>query len=318
MSCGQHRRPGGRGLTLHALAFLALGCGATRTAPPPGKEAERAAPRDERPAYEKTVLVRGASLSGGIAVVSRPDGDSVFVIGATGLREYDGATGSPRRMLSRSRNPTLAGVRNLSATGSLLILAAAAENRVQVLDLAGEPVLDDHRGFAAPINAIFYREDLLVAEQRGGSIARRRAGSMGRDIWVTGMRSPAGLAAAGDDLWVTDRASGTILQLVSDGIRLPEPVEIARGLSRPEGLAVTPDHSLVVVEAGAQRLMSVDLRTRTLRLIDDGLPVGSASDPSGIDRFSGVAVGRCGAIYVAADLTGEIIRYKPRGREGCG
>jgi hypothetical protein len=312
MRCWQQRRHGAGRFTLRALALLAAGCAASTRDPSLPTEGGAAA------VYEKTVLVRGALLSGGIAVVSRSDGDSVFVVGAAGLEEYDGATGAPRRVLDGSRNPALAGVRNLSASGSRLILSAAAENRVQVLDLAGDPVIEEHRGFAVPINAIFYRDDLLVAEQRGGSIARRRADTVATDVWVTGMRSPAGLAATATDLWVTDRASGTILQLVSNGVRLPEPVEIAAGLSRPEGLAVTPHRSLVVVETGAQRLASVDLRTRRLRVIDDQLPVGSVpgDDASMIGRFGGVGVGRCGTIYVAADLTGEILRYTPKDR-GC-
>jgi sugar lactone lactonase YvrE len=296
-----------------AAATMPMACG--RVARPGGEAGQRAALNES---YSKTVLAKGSSLSGAVTVVARVDGESVFVVDESELKEYDGASGALRRAVrTGTHNPGLVHAQNLSSDGGSLVLTAATDNRVQLWSVADGVLLEDENGFAAPVNAIRFGDDLLVAEQRTGSIVRQRKGSTRGDLYVTGMRSPAGLAATASDLWVTDSASGTVLQLVANGRRLAEPIEVASGLQQPEGLAISPDGSLVVVEASARRVSRVDAQTRQTQVIDNELPFGTESDHPGAlrGRFHGVAVGGCGDIYIAADRTGEIIRYSPKRRQ---
>ena len=77
-----------------------------------------------------------------------------------------------------------------------------------------------------------------------------------RSAIATGLFYPTGLAATDDDLWVADWATGIVWKIVADGVDLPTPEFVAGGLLSPEGMAVDRDGSLLVVEAGAGRLVA--------------------------------------------------------------
>jgi sugar lactone lactonase YvrE len=96
---------------------------------------------------------------------------------------------------------------------------------------------------------------------------------------AAGLGVPAGLAATDDDLWVGDWATGRVLQLVADGQPLARPRVVAEHLAAPEGLAVGPDGSLLVVESGAGRLSRIDLRTGRVSTVADGLALGAQGIP---------------------------------------
>ena len=104
---------------------------------------------------------------------------------------------------------------------------------------------------------------------------------------------------------------GTVYQLVRDGQVLSPMEVVATGLMGPEGLAVTADGDLVVIEAWAGRLSLIDLHRTSAEVITlaTGLDVGQPA-PEGMWptwNFDGVAVGPSGAIYVSAD---GIYRYE--------
>jgi len=283
--------------------------------------------------YVKAVLVRGspeaelldarahgAEVRGGIAVMPRPDGESVFVSDLSGLHEYDGATGALRGrtdIASLQSGPPAA--HTLSRDGHLLVLSSASSNRVLVWDPAAQRLLEDHTNFRAPVHAIRFQGDLVVAELRSTSVVRKRAGETDPVTLVTGMRAPAGLAATTADLWVADRASGTILEIVQGGVGLPEPIEVATGLVQPVGLAGDTDGSLYVVEAGARRLLRINPKTHQAHVIDEPFSVGGEPPPGPAQPrpLVAVAVGACGTLYVTTDVNDELLRYAPRHRQGC-
>ena len=102
------------------------------------------------------------------------------------------------------------------------------------------------------------------------------------------------------------------LQLVADGQRLAEPVPVATDLASPEGLAVAPDGNLLVVEAGAGRLSSINLETGEVSAVAEGLDLGledPATPPTYV--FSGVAVGPSGTIYITSDINNQLLAIAP-------
>jgi sugar lactone lactonase YvrE len=266
------------------------------------------------PSYAKGVVARGYDLAGGIAVWSSPEGDVLFVPHAAGIDELDGETGSLRR---RHRD-LLAGVDNVARDGRNLVLLSSRNGRVVVWDPVGVEV-ERHGGYAGPVNALRFDGALLVVEVERGSVSREENDGREATTFVAGMRAPAGLAGTARDLWLSDRASGTVVQVVANGSPVAEAVEIARGLAQPEGLGVTLGGSLIVAETGAGRLLRIDPQARAIAIIDDQLALdpasGSGSNPIG--TFAGVAIGACSTIYVTADATGEIIRYVPEGPVVC-
>ena len=127
------------------------------------------------------------------------------------------------------------------------------------------------------------------------------------------LKEPIGLAATDQDVWVSDTATGTVWQIIAGGKTLPEPKAVATGLAGPEGLAIAPDGTLLVVEAGAGRLSAIDLETGAVDTIAEGLQTGQPAT-GGMPSFflySGVAIDADGAIFVSGDKTNVIYRIPP-------
>jgi sugar lactone lactonase YvrE len=260
----------------------------------------------------------GMIVPGGVAVLPRgPDRESVFVADVASLRELDARTGK-----QRSIERTLAGSSALinpltvAPDGDKLLLSSWFGGAVQIWDPATHAAVATYTDFAAPLNAIRFQGDLVVAELGSGSVVRARAANpTERTALATGLSVPAGLAATEDDLWVSEWASGRVLQLVADGQPLPEPHVVASGLAAPEGLAVASDGSLLVVESAAGRLARIDLRLGLISTMADGLALGAPGIP-GLPPtwiFNGVAVGPSGAIYISGDRANVLYCF-----ERCG
>jgi glucose/arabinose dehydrogenase len=165
--------------------------------------------------------------------------------------------------------------------------------------------------FGLPLNAIRFQGDLVVAGL--ASVVRVSAADPAvRVTLADGLKIPAGLAATDDDLWVSERGSGSVLQIVADGKQLAEPMAVATGLSSPEGLALTPGGNLLVVEAGAGRLSLINTRTGEVSAVAEGLELGAEGTPGMPPTwgFNGVAVGPSGAIYVTGDIGGVLYRIE--------
>jgi sugar lactone lactonase YvrE len=252
----------------------------------------------------RTVCGGGMIVPGGVAVLPRDDGESVFIADFWSLREFDALTGKelgfechhigqPGRIITPF---------TVCADGENLILSSwLMRGAVQVYDPWRHEILEDHRDLKEPLNAIRFQGSLVVAERGTQSVVRLNpAGPGERTVLAHGIEVPAGLAADDDDLWVADRASGKLLQVVDDGEVIPEPIITAGGLARPEGLAVDLDGSLLVVESEIGRLSRVDPATGEVTTVVDGLPRCLQSDhPTWI--FNGVAVGPSGTIFVTSD-----------------
>jgi sugar lactone lactonase YvrE len=261
----------------------------------------------------RTVSPGGMIAPGGVAVLPRADGESVFVADLWTLREFDGLSGEGRGL---ERHYLLVPGRitspqTVSADGNHLVLSSWTGNAVQVWDPDTHEVLQ-HVDFVFPLNAIRFDGDLIVAGL--SSVVRMSAADPEvRETLAEDLDMPTGLAATDDDLWVSERGTGRVLQIVGDGERLPEPVPVATGLSFPEGLALMPGGNLLVVEAGAGRLSHIDIATGEVRTVAEGLELGAegvAGFPA-VWLFNGVAVGPSGAIYVTGDIGNVLYRVEP-------
>jgi sugar lactone lactonase YvrE len=252
----------------------------------------------------------GMILPGGVAVLPRGrDNESVFAADLFTLREFDARTGHQRsieRGLPGS-SQLISPVFTVAPDGDRLLLSSSFANAVQLWDPAAHAPVATYTDFAMPLNAIRFQSDLVVAELGSGSVVRARgANPADRVTLAAGLGVPAGLAATNDDLWVGEWASGSVLQLVANGRPLARPRVVARRLAAPEGLAVAPDGSLLVVESGAGRLVRINLKTGRVSTVADGLALGAQGIPGvpGVPptwSFNGVAVGPSGAVYVSGD-----------------
>lgn len=262
---------------------------------------------------QKILVPGGAIVPSGVTVLGSGNQESVFVGDFIKLRTFNGETGK-----QTAATPTLAGIPGaippsitVSKDGSNVLTTSWFGNRVTVWDPTAEKVKESFSDFDQPLNAIRFQGHLVVAEYGGGRGAKVVLLAGATRITLTdALAVPTGLAATDGDLWAADWSSGSVWQLIDEGVPLPSPRRVAGGLSNPEGLAVDLDGSLLVVEAGAGRLSRIDTDTGAVSTIVSGLPPGLAA-PTGTPPsyfFSGVDVGPSGTIYFSNDASSRVYR----------
>jgi sugar lactone lactonase YvrE len=258
----------------------------------------------------RTVTPGGMINPGGLVAVRRTDGgESVYVGDVFALREYDGRSGEARRT-------TYLDVMSLKADDEHILASSWFENSVKVIDPATEVVLGTMYDFAVPLNAIRFRGDYVVCEVSTGSVVlapKSDPSPANRTTLAQGLAVPLGLAKTDDDLFVSDWGTGMVLQLIADGDMLSEPVPVMTGLEFPEGMAVQDNRYLLVVETGTGRLLRMDLGSKEVSTVAEGLSVGEPGLEGGVPCGvkSSVTVGPSGAIYVTGEVDNVIYRIEP-------
>lgn len=218
----------------------------------------------------KRIVSPGGMISpGGVTVSS--DGESVFIADLFALREFD-MTGK-EISVERSLMGIPEGIihpNTVSPYGDKLVLSSWISNAVQIWDPKAHQVIKTIMyppDFSVmPLNAIQFQGDLVISEVKsdgtGGSVARMNADNPSNKSILADGLMPVGLAAVDNNLYVSDWITGKILQIIKDGKQIT-PIQIAKNLSFPEGLAVDKKGDLLVVETGARRLSRVDMRSQT-------------------------------------------------------
>jgi hypothetical protein len=261
----------------------------------------------------KEVSKGGMIAPGGVAVLARNHGaESVFVADTFSLREFNGETGEPRSVERFFWIPDdIIDPKTVSPYGDNLVLSNW--DAVQIWDPKEKEIVDTYPNSNTPINAIQFQNDIVVAELSTGNVVR----ISDNFAFAEGLAVPTGLAATDDDLWVCEWVTGTVWQIIKDGEPLFTPVQVATGLSYPEGLAVDLDGNLLVVETGTGCLSRIDIVTREVTLVADGLALGLQGPywmpPTWF--FNGVAVGQHGAIYVTGDIDNVLYCFKPQSQD---
>ena len=259
----------------------------------------------------RTVLPGGVNMPGGLALAARSAGGEVlYLADFFALRGLDPSTGkeiyAAHDIIGFS---PLGSTMTVAADGDRLITTSWFDNAVKVWDPATNEVVAAWSGVQRPVHARAFQGDVVVSEWDTGSVIRLEMDDPDkRTAIATGIASPAGLAAGGDDLYVADRDAGRLLQIVDGGDVQSPAREVARGLAGPEGIELGDDGRLYVVEADGDRVSRVDPETGEVELLAAELALhvpGQANFPTTM-LFNGIAVG-AQRIYVSGD--GENVIY---------
>lgn len=258
----------------------------------------------------RTVVKGGLILPGGVAVMHRSGkSESLFVADLWSLAEFDARSGRLIEVDNQSRaGGGIIEPWTVAPDDGNVIVSSWMSNAVQIWDPRTNAEVRRF-DFAAPMNALRFQGDLVVAELATGSVVRMDSDGV-RTTIADGLYVPTGLAATGSELWVSDWASGLVWLVVGDGA----PRVVASGLAQPEGMAVDHDGSLLVVESAAGRLSRIDPGTGAVSTVADGLAMDTVG-PAGIPpayAVSSVAVDSHGAILVSGAGADRNVVYRIR------
>jgi YVTN family beta-propeller protein len=262
----------------------------------------------------RTISPGGITNVGGVAVLPRSDGESVYVPTIfSGIVELDGSTGNRRSFANEFDTASLLEMpMALAPDGKHLLIASPFANSVQVWDPATNKVLAEYTDLESPANAIRFQGDIVVAETgTKPRVIRINTTNPAARTVLAELQMPVGLVANAQDLWATDWAAGTVVQIVKGGQRLAPPAIVVSGLKGPEGIAIETDGSFLVVESLAGKLSRINPRNGIVHSVAEKLDLGSPAVfriPFGIP--DGVAVGPSGTIYVGGDKTNVVYRIQ--------
>lgn len=263
----------------------------------------------------RTISNGGMIRPMGLAVLAgRNNQDALFEADIFTLRQFNGLTGRQENIYKGSlvpsgNSPSLVLPFTLSADGNNLVVSSWFSGAVQVFDPQANQVLEEY-AMGAPIDAIRFKDDIVVSDLGLGGVVWASDHSMILPIDNANVFAPGGLATDGETVWMADWGTGIVWQINFDGKTAQAPTPVAFGLSFPEGLAFEKEGSLVVVETGTSSLSRIDLSTGEVIRIVDGLEL-SGPGLEGYPPtwgFDGVAVGQTGDIYISGGGPNVIYR----------
>ncbi|RUR68197.1 hypothetical protein EJP67_14140 [Variovorax guangxiensis] len=240
------------------------------------------------------------------------DGNDLWVADVFGFRQVDVRTGEVRDIFRMQRDPELDYPFAVGLSPKLFALSSWFTGTVQLVDRQTLKTVETIHGLKAPFDAIPMPDgSVIYAEIATGSITRASGPKFAqKSVLASGLNGPVQMIVGQDGALYVTEAAGRLLRIPLDA---SAPLRaVAEGLALPEGLAQTPWGSFIVAESAARRLVEI-APDGSGRTVAENLPIGLAPGPGLPPPYvvTGVAVGRDGSIYMAADRNNAIYRIRP-------
>ena len=252
--------------------------------------------------------------SGKVAVPAgmKIDGNDLWVADVFGFRQVDVRTGEVRDVFRMQREPELDYPFAVGLSPRLFALTSWFTGTVQLVDRQTLKTVETIHGLKAPFDAIPMPDgSVIYAEIATGSITRASGPKFAqKSVIASGLNGPVQMVVGQDGALYVTEAAGKLLRIPLDA---SAPLRaVADGLALPEGVAQTPWGSFIVAESAARRLVEIDPADGSRRTVAENLPIGLAPGPGLPPPYvvTGVAVGRDGTIYMAADRNNAIYRIR--------
>ncbi len=178
-------------------------------------------------------------------------------------------------------------------------------------------LVDRHTGttvaaapMAVPVDAQGFRGELIVSDAGIGAVVRVNPDDLNDRETVAELPAPTGLTGDDDDLYVSELATGSVYQLIDDGVVLDPPAVIASDLAGPEGLTMhNGGKSLLVIEGASASVTEIDIATGETQVLATGFEFYSPLPVLPFGFFNDVdSDGE--AIYVPASAGNVIHRFE--------
>jgi sugar lactone lactonase YvrE len=254
-------------------------------------------------------VVKGAlAIPLGVAAVADGSRDTLYVADVFALRTIDAARRTVTDVARSHAAGTPIGYPVAVTANQKHVIVTNNEGPVQRYERStmrlAHSWTDTHAGNAIEMPS----GALIVAETTRGKLTKITGSGAGeqRTSIASDLAAPLGLAIAGDGaVYVSEMVTGQVSRIdVNSGARRV----VAKGLDRPQGIAVDGS-AVLVVEAGKARVVRVETESGAVEVIARDLPIGLANVPI---TLSGVAVGAGGTIYVTSDVENSIWRLKKK------
>jgi len=240
------------------------------------------------------------------------DGNDLWVADVFGFRQVDVRSGEVRDVFRMQRDPELDYPFAVGLSPTLFALSSWFTGTVQLVDRQTLKTVETIHGLKAPFDAIPMPDgSVIYAEIATGSITRASGPKFAeKSVLASGLNGPVQMIVGQDGALYVTEAAGRLLRIPLDA---SAPLRaVAEGLALPEGVAQTPWGSFIVAESAARRLVEI-APDGSRRTVAENLPIGLAPGPGLPPPYvvTGVAVGRDGTVYMAADRNNAIYRIRP-------
>jgi len=236
----------------------------------------------------------------GFAAWSQAGRDTLYVGDLFGgIKVIDAATGGIEHKAVELFQPV-----HIAVTETAVYAVSQVFGTIQRFDKATFEVLDTWEGFNAPGDVLAAASGELIVADTGSGRVLRVTGPAERDreALAEDLVAPTGLAWSGPDaVYVSESTGGRVLRIDLESNAIDD---VATGLDQPEGLAVTDEGAILVVEVGAKTLTRIDPTDGSRTVLAGDLPVGWANGPS---LYRDVEIGASG-IYLTSDVDNTIYR----------
>ncbi len=202
--------------------------------------------------------------------------------------------------------------RGLAAGLGSKLVVTTSEGRVAGYDpvhVSSELIVD---GLAEPMGVDLRADGMIVVAEAGLGRLLAIAPDGSHEVLDTNFKRPIGVAFdRNGQILVSDEARGTVERLGG------APRVLLDGLDHPHDIAVTVN-GILVVEAGARRVLRIPAHGGRSRTVASNLPIGTGHGlrptlgglpemiPGPISPFAGLAVDNRGQVYVGGDGTGVV------------
>ena len=247
-------------------------------------------------------------LPQGVAVSTDDSGDTLYIGDNFTYKRIDAATGEVTCPENGSKYDYTA---SMSEDGNHVVMTGWNSGTIQVFNKSTDELEYTISGVPAPTSCYLLADGSMLALEgvTGNLVKITDQDYSTAEVIIEGLNGPTYMVKPDADetvVYVTEYSSGSITSI---DYATGETAVICSELSGPEGIDVTAEGTLIVLDSVAQTLIEVDPATGDVSMLLENLPSGLlASCPIGpaASPLSDVAVADSGNIYFTCPMANNV------------